>query len=152
MTFFIDIFGWLFFSDFTLFYTFVLFFLLFFNFDSFIYSKFYKILKIYFTYIMISHTFTCLFIFLGTISYPNWIFAAKLQDANFVTLYFSSFYYFNLNIFTIGIAEILPKNIYERIYSIILMIMGVMIYSFILTNLIMKDDCIMNDFIGKSIF
>jgi hypothetical protein len=106
------------------------------NIEIFTYSKLYKYLKIFIYHIMISHIFSCLFIFIGTLKYPNWIISAKLKDLNFINLYITSFYFFNLNVFTIGLVDITPKNIYERIFSIIIMIFGVIFYSYILANLI----------------
>lgn len=115
----------------------------FFNTDSFSINFSFKIIFFYIMFIIISHILTCIFILLGTISYPNWIVYSHLENATFLELYLNSLYFNHLTIFTVGYGDIVSKNIYERCYNICLMIVGIMLYSFALTsisNIIKMDD------------
>jgi len=58
-------------------------------------------------------------------------------------VYIASLYFNHLTIFTIGYGDILSKNSYERIYNIILMVVGIMLYSLTITsisNIIQQQD------------
>ncbi len=89
------------------------------------------LLYLYFT--LISHVLTCIFIYLGTIDNTNWITNYRLDNSKFLDIYFASLYFNHLTIFTIGYGDIVSKNSYERLYNILLMVFGVMLYSFVLS-------------------
>jgi len=94
-----------------------------------------KLFSYCFFFIIISHILTCIFIFLGTVDYPNWIIKAGLENKSFAEIYLSSLYFNHTSIFTVGYGDIITKNIYERLYNIILMIVGIMLYSYALTSI-----------------
>jgi len=112
------------------------------NKKEFFTGSIFRIFSFYFIFLIISHILSCIYIFLGTLSIPNWIQSVNLQDSSFSFLYLSSLYFNHTTIFSIGYGDILSRNLYEKIYNIILMIVGVLLYSFALTaisSLIQND-------------
>jgi len=111
-------------------------------FENFILPFSLKVWLLYLYFLIITHILTCVFIFLGTVDIPNWILNYNLQKYEFFDIYLASAYFNHLTIFTIGYGDIISKNSYERIYNILLMIFGVMLYSFVLSwisNMIIQD-------------
>jgi len=102
-------------------------------------DQFYSILKylliMYLLFILVSNILTCLFIFFASLDETNWVISSSLQDKSFSFLYLSSLYFVHTTIFSVGYGDILSKNIYERIFNIFLMILGVFLFSFALTAL-----------------
>ena len=103
--------------------------------ENFRNNKIYRVFLYLIIFILISHILSCIFIFVATISEENWIIYHKLKDSDFIDVYISALYFVNNTIFTIGYGDIITINIYERIFNIILMIIGVILYSFILAKL-----------------
>jgi len=94
-------------------------------------------------FIVISHIMSCCFVFLGSLSFYNWVSNSKIEDSSFFVIYIASLYFNYATIFTVGYGDILSYNKYEKIYNIVLMIVGLMLYSFALTyisNLITEND------------
>jgi CRP-like cAMP-binding protein len=102
-----------------------------------------RFIRFFVYFIMFNHVSTCIWVFVGTLDYPNWIFVAGLQDRENVTLYVHSLYFNFSTVFTIGYGDITSTNVIERIYNIMLMLVGVMMYSFAITslsNIVVKID------------
>lgn len=102
-----------------------------------------KFFLYYGVFLVISHILTCIYIFLGTVDYPNWIIYSHLENSNFGQIYLSSLYFNHTTIFTVGYGDVLSKNNFERSYNMILMIVGIMLYSFALTSI--SNNVKMND-------
>lgn len=98
-------------------------------------SSYSKIIFYYLFFLNICHILTCIFIFLGTLDYPNWIISANLKNEPIEIIYISALYFNLTTIFSIGYGDITTRNIYERLYNNFLMIIGVMLYSFALTSI-----------------
>jgi len=105
------------------------------NLESLVNTKTFKFSSYYIYFFFISHILTCIFIFLGTLTYPNWIVNSNLKDAEFIFIYIASLYFNHTTIFTVGYGDIITKNFYEKTYNIILMIVGLMLYSFALSSI-----------------
>lgn len=86
-------------------------------------------------FLIISHILSCVYIFLGSLSIPSWIISINLQNSSFSEIYCASLYFNHTTIFTIGYGDVLSKNIYEKSYNILLMVVGIMIYSFAVTSI-----------------
>lgn len=102
-----------------------------------------RLLFFFLNFLLISHILTCIFIFLGSLKIPNWIISQNLQNSSFANIYLSSLYFNHTTIFTIGYGDVLSKNFYERLYNILLMVVGIMLYSFAITsisNIIQQQD------------
>ncbi len=105
------------------------------NFISTISSAVNRIFFSFLYFLIISHILSCIYIFLGSLAIPSWINNINIQNKEFSDIYLASMYFNHATIFTIGYGDVLSKNIYERIYNVLLMFIGVMIYSFAVTSL-----------------
>ncbi len=76
------------------------------------------------------HLLSCVFIFLSTLSHPNWIYINNLESSTKGDIYIASLYYICATVFTIGYGDIVSISIYERFFNLILLVVGIMIYSF----------------------
>jgi hypothetical protein len=86
-------------------------------------------------FLLISHFIACTWIFLGTLDYPNWIVKFNLFDQTFTDKYVASVYFNLATIYTIGYGDILSVNMYERVYNVFLLMVGIMIYSYAVSSL-----------------
>ena len=86
---------------------------------------------------------TCLFIFLGSISYPNWMIKINIQDESFYSIYLIALYFVIVTITTVGYGDIAGDSVSEIIFQILLLIVGTISYSFIISfisNYIVKSN------------
>ena len=85
---------------------------------------------------------TCLFMFIGFNSYPNWIIGLNIQDESFLKIYLTSIYFVIVTITTVGYGDITGDSIPEICFQILLLIIGTIAYSFIISyisNYIVKS-------------
>ena len=75
----------------------------------------------------------CMYIFIGRNSYPNWIFTAKLDSKPFSDLYICSIYILIMAITTVGYGDITCYSIDERIYQLLILIIGIVAYSLVIS-------------------
>ncbi len=76
---------------------------------------------------------TCLYIFLGINSYQSWIIKINMQDEPYYILYLTSLYFVIVTITTVGYGDITGNTISEICFQIILLILGTIAYSFIIS-------------------
>ena len=112
----------------------------FFNFTHFLMKKtslykLYQTSNFIFLFIICGHILACIFIFLSHLENPSWITIQNLTDSSKLEIYISSFYYVFATVFTVGYGDIVSINIYERFYNLILLIVGIMAYSFSVSSL-----------------
>ena len=82
------------------------------------------------------HLLSCIFIFLSQLDFPNWISVNQLQfQKNKIDIYITSLYYICATVFTIGYGDIISISLYERIFNLILLVVGIIIYSFFVSAL-----------------
>ena len=79
------------------------------------------------------HFFSCIFIYLGKVFQPGWIAIQNIQDKTFNYIYITAIYYLITTLTTVGYGDISVLTTYERLYQIILLIVGTCAYSWILT-------------------
>ena len=99
------------------------------------------------------HYLTCVNIFLSNLQYPNWITVQNLQDSTKFDIYIASFYYVFATVTTVGYGDIVSINIYERFYNLILLVVGIGIYSYsvsALSNYVQQVDRKTLDYQEKS--
>ena len=97
-----------------------------------------RILKSGVIFIYLSHISTCIWIQIGKCNYTfnnNWIVNNSLNEFSNYDLYIASAYFNFVTIFTIGYGDIVASNLIERLYNIFLLIFGVMLYTFAVTNI-----------------
>ena len=81
------------------------------------------------------HLFICLHIFLSLQSYPNWITHINIENKNFFKKYITSFYFLVTTMTTVGYGDIVCISFIERIYHIILLTIGTIIYTFLISKI-----------------
>ena len=79
--------------------------------------------------------FICYHIYIGLQSYPNWILKTNNQDSSFITLYITSFYFLITTITSVGYGDITCVSFYETLYQIIILTIGVIAYSWIVSTI-----------------
>ena len=79
--------------------------------------------------------FICYHIYIGLQSYPNWILKTNLQDAHFLTKYLASFYFLIATITSVGYGDITCISLSETFYQIIILTIGVVAYSWIVSTI-----------------
>ena len=103
-------------------------------------KKIYKILKFAFFIIILVHLSSCMWIFIITYSSNGYGFSQILLKYNLsldnkVQIYILSLYYLFGTITSVGYGDITPSTIGERIFLIFFLIVGCMLFSYILTAL-----------------
>ena len=81
------------------------------------------------------YSFISLHIFIGRHSYPNWIIKAGFQNQSHRMLYLISFYYLLTTMTTVGYGDIVGVSLSEIIFQIIVLSVGITIYSWIVSNI-----------------
>ena len=81
------------------------------------------------------YSFISIHIFIGRHSYPNWIIKAGFQDQSHIMLYLTSFYYLMTTMTTVGYGDIVGVSLNEIIFQIIVLSVGITIYSWVVSNI-----------------
>ena len=81
------------------------------------------------------YNFVSMHIFIGHQSYPNWIVHLRSQNKKMSSLYLSSFYFLMTTMTTVGYGDIVCISTIETFYQIILLTLGVSVYSWIVSNI-----------------
>ena len=79
--------------------------------------------------------FICYHIYIGRQSYPNWILATNNQDKEFAHIYMVSCYFMITTITSVGYGDITCVSIAETIYQIIVLTIGVIAYSWVVSTI-----------------
>ena len=79
------------------------------------------------------HVVSCIFIFLGKNDIESWINKFNFQEFNFANLYFIGIYYLITTVTTVGYGDLTCSTPNEKIFGIIIEIVGIVAYSYILT-------------------
>ena len=75
----------------------------------------------------------CIFIFLGLNSNPSWIIKLNIQDEPYLQIYLISTYFVIVTVTTVGYGDITGDSLPEICFQIILLIVGTIAYSFIIS-------------------
>ena len=79
--------------------------------------------------------FICYHIYIGLQSYPNWILKTNIQDSSFITIYLTSLYFLITTITSVGYGDITCVSLSETCYQIIILTIGVIAYSWIVSTI-----------------
>lgn len=71
---------------------------------------------------------------MAKLSYPNWILSSKLQDKPFIEIYLASLYFILATMTSVGYGDIVCISKEETIYQIILLSIGIVAYSWIIST------------------
>ena len=85
-------------------------------------------------FLLFVHLFICLHIFFALQKYPNWISHINITNDTFFNKYITSFYFLMTTMTTVGYGDIVCISSYERIFHIILLGLGTIIYSFVISK------------------
>ena len=92
--------------------------------------------KMLFLFFISVHLLSCIFIYLSQLEHPNWIYVNNFEiDKDKFDIYISSFYYIFTTISTVGYGDIISISSYERLFNLILLVVGIIIYSFFVSAL-----------------
>ena len=75
----------------------------------------------------------CIYIFLGEHTHPGWLNKINLVDEPYIHKYVASVYFIQVTITTVGYGDITGNSYEEIIYQILLLIIGTITYSFIIS-------------------
>ena len=76
----------------------------------------------------------CLYIFIARNCYPNWILNTSLETSSFYDIYICSIYILIMAITTVGYGDITCYSFHERIFQLILLVVGIMAYSWVVSS------------------
>ena len=93
-----------------------------------------SVYKAFLVFFILLHNVTCYYILLGKTSFPNWIFNLNLGNDEFGKIYVCALYYIISTLTTVGYGDISTYTCSERIFGIIILIFGILGYSYSLTN------------------
>ena len=85
--------------------------------------------------ILFIHLFICLHIYLAYKSYPNWLSYTHNIDSFFYSKYITSLYFMITTMTTVGYGDIICISFIERIYHIFLLVIGTLLYTFIVSKI-----------------
>ena len=95
-------------------------------------SKFLIYFIIFFLFI---HLLICLHIYLAFQSYPNWIIHTNVINDSFFAKYITSLYFMITTMTTVRYGDIVCVSYIERIYHIILLVIGTLLYTFLVSKI-----------------
>ena len=81
------------------------------------------------------HILSCIHIFIGRYAYPGWIFANEFQNFSLLNIYMISLYYLIQTMTTVGYGDISSDSFIEIIFRIILLAVGIICYSWLISNI-----------------
>ena len=94
-----------------------------------------KFLIYFLIFFLFVHLFVCLHLYLSLQSYPNWITHTNLIDETFLSKYITSLYFMVTTMTTVGYGDIICISPLERIYHIILLVIGTLLYTFLVSKI-----------------
>ena len=110
--------------------------------ENFFFENVFNIFTFVFKIFSFLHILICIHIFLGWQSYPNWMIHINIIDEALIIKYISSFYFIIETMTTVGYGDIICISSVERFFQLILLSIGIVSYSFIIskfTNYVMKQ-------------
>ena len=93
------------------------------------------ILIIFFSTFFCFYTLISIHIFIANQNFPNWIESNNLMDKPIFLLYLNSFYFITTTITTVGYGDMIGNSMIETIFRIILLTVGITLYSWIVSNI-----------------
>ncbi len=98
-------------------------------------EKYYRLFLSLFSTIYSFHLFGCIFIFIGKYNYPNWITNQGIDIKDGFEIYIASIYFVCATIFSVGYGDIVSYNNSERFFNVVMLTIGMIIYSWMVSAL-----------------
>lgn len=101
-----------------------------------------KLVTLLITVVLLAHGFACIWIGIGQHSMKeNWIEARGLADSDWIEIYLNGLHFVITTMTTVGYGDITPKNIYEVVTCICLVLFSSCIFAYIFNTIsfILKD-------------
>ena len=99
------------------------------------YNNYFSFYLLAFIFFITLHIVTCILIFIGKNDYPNWIIYFEFGEYTFYKLYFLGIYYIITTVTTVGYGDLYCYTPKEKIFAILIEIVGIVAYSYILTSI-----------------
>ena len=94
------------------------------------------IFLIYFLiFFLFLHLFICLHLYFSLQSYPSWITHTNSINESLIQKYVASLYFMITTMTTVGYGDIICISFIERIYHIILLFLGTLLYTFLVSKI-----------------
>ena len=103
--------------------------------DNYNLERLFKFLIYFLIFFLFLHLFICFHIYLALQSYPNWLIHIDIINENFLTKYLTSFYFLMTTMTTVGYGDIVCVSFIERIFHIILLVIGTLLYTFLVSKI-----------------
>ena len=103
--------------------------------ESYYFEKLVKFLIYFLIFFLFIHLAICIHIYFSLQSYPNWIVNINLLNETFLSKYIASFYFMITTMTTVGYGDIICISFSERIYHIILLFIGTLLYTFLVSKI-----------------
>ena len=103
--------------------------------ENYYLEKLVKFLIYFIVFFLFVHLFICLHIFLASQSFPNWINHINISNESFFDKYITSLYFMVTTMTTVGYGDIVCISSIERIYHIILLFIGTLFYTFLVSKI-----------------
>mgnify|MGYP002624876754 CR=1 FL=1 len=103
--------------------------------ESYYLEKLARFLIYFLIFFLFTHLAICLHIYFSLQSYPNWIVNINLLNEPFSSKYVASFYFMITTMTTVGYGDIICISFIERIYHIILLFIGTLLYTFLVSKI-----------------
>ena len=86
-------------------------------------------------YIGIFHFIVCIHIFIGNHSYSNWLNLTHSENASIFHIYITSLYFLITTLTTVGYGDIICQSLLERIFQIIILAIGSVLYPYVISSI-----------------
>ena len=101
--------------------------------DDHLFEKIYKLLSFTILSLLSINVFICLHIFIGHQTYPNWMLSMGISDKPFIQIYIAALYGIIETLTTVGYGDVVCDSFTEIIFQIILLSIGIVAYSWLIT-------------------
>ena len=103
--------------------------------ENYYLEKLAKFLIYFLVFFLFVHLFICLHIYFALQGYPNWISNINILNQNFLSKYIASLYFMITTMTTVGYGDIVCISSIERFYHIILLFIGTLLYTFLVSKI-----------------
>jgi len=103
--------------------------------ENYYLEKLVKFLIYFIVFFLFVHLSICIHIFFAFQSFPNWIEHINIINESFLDKYITSLYFMVTTMTTVGYGDIVCISEIERIYHIILLFIGTLLYTFLVSKI-----------------